>query len=337
MSNTEQVEDSDYLSWYREMPPSIPLIVLIFLNILAIIVAIVSIAMSYIGQFPFTSHLGVYRILPGDVLVDFLWPYIISGLIAILVYKRGDLIGLLLLNIHRKGTDERFKYHVQDLAPIVSRQTRVTRLIMPAFLAMGLSWTVSNTEGLVNFFFVVESFETLPEAAGPGIAVTIPFFFLMLFIASLVSLVYVPIWLLRDSGVICEEKIDDEEGERTTVDIEGVGNVYLAFFKGFAGIATMLAYVQIAYNIYGWIQNLPVTAELSIWYFILPIGVVIIAPLVAMAPITLPYIAYELSLMRHLKSFEKALQDMKLKRVVVRTIPAEEVEDIKSTNAWEVE
>lgn len=337
MNNAENTEESDYLSWYREMPPSIPLIVLIFLNVLALIVAIVSIAMSYIGQFPFTSILGVYRILPGDVLIDFMWPYIISGLVAILVYKRGDLLGLLLLNFHRKGTGENFNYHVQDLAPIVTRRTRVFRLIMPAFLALGLSYTISSTEGLVDIFFVTESFETLPEAAGAGVLVTIPFFFIMLFISSLVSLVYVPIWLLRDSGVICEEKIDDEEDERTTVDIEGVGNVYLAFFKGFAGIATMLTYAQLAYHIYGWIQNLPVTAELSVWYFILPIGVVIIAPLIAMAPISLPYVAYELSLMRHLRSFEKALKDMKLKRVVVRTIPADEAEDVKSTNAWKVE
>ena len=53
------------------LAPSIPWRFVVPLHIIAIASMTLTVVFSYAGIFPFTSPLGLYRLLPGDILIDF--------------------------------------------------------------------------------------------------------------------------------------------------------------------------------------------------------------------------------------------------------------------------
>ena len=149
------LKDTDALA------PSIPWRFVVPLHIVAIVSMALTVVFSYAEVFPFTSSLGLYRFLPGNVLVDFAWLYVISVAIGIVVYLTSRHLSLLQWKMHRLITGRNCNYHIQALDTKVGHAGFIRRLIIPAFVSLGLASTLASNSSIADLLFVTESFDTV--------------------------------------------------------------------------------------------------------------------------------------------------------------------------------
>ncbi|MFX1368907.1 MAG: hypothetical protein ACFFAY_09940 [Promethearchaeota archaeon] len=292
--------------------PRIPWRFFIPLHIFVASILLIAVLFSFTEVFPFNTSLGLYRFLPGNILIDLLWVYAFAAIVGGLVYTRGSSLSIGLVKLHRSATRGSYKYHLQNLGPDPRKEPKLKRLIPPSLAAMGISYTLSDASTIADFLFVTESFDTLAPSAAQILIITMPVFFILILLTGVMALLFLPAWLLEDEGVICERIV---AGTRLTVDIEGVGNWHLSLLNGFAGISALIAYSVILTDLIEWFQAIP--AGLAFWFYIIPILVIFLAPLIAMAPISIVYIAYELSLYRNQHLLEEKLESEGINHVII--------------------
>lgn len=294
---------SDTPSTDNEIQPTISWKIVIPVQILVIVVISVTVIFTYMGAFPFDTNLGVYRILPGNILFDFLWLYVFSIIVGIIVYFATPKISVFFWKFHSLITGKNYNYYIQeiDIQPTSSNQAR--RMILPAFVALGISYSISNIRSITNAIFVTESFGLLaPEAQ--TIVISMALLFILLLLASFITLLFAPMWLMQDKGLVCELKTKP----RMTADIEGVGNWYLKMMKGFAGITTVVAYIFTILQTVEWYQFVltsPPEGGFILLIFFIPVLAVIVSPLLALGPISVVYVLYEKSLGKNLKTLRE--------------------------------
>ncbi|MFW9921435.1 MAG: hypothetical protein ACFFED_17685 [Candidatus Thorarchaeota archaeon] len=289
-----------------------PVRVVILTNIIAIVAAASTVILSLSGIFPFEGPLGVYRILPGNILIDFLWVWIIAIIMGVLLFLLTPYLSGVYLGLHRIMTGGGYEYHLQSLeSKEGSRSTG--QLLVPSFVALGLSFTITNISNIVATIFVVESFDGLPEGVREPLLSSMPLFFILLLIATIISFVFAPAWLLEDLGIICRRK-----GDEATAYIEGVGNWYLALLKGFAGISTILAYIFTSVDMVNWYQILPTYGvEVPIWLYLIPVLVIMVSPAIALAPISISYTLYLLGIERNSRKLRKMVETRNMEQVTI--------------------
>jgi hypothetical protein len=283
---------------------SIPWKSILVLNLIVLVSASLAVVFSYVGVFPFTSPLGLYRLLPGDIMIDFVWLYIISLIVGVVVYLTTPYLAVLLWKAHRIFTGGKYKYSFQRYESSASFEGSIRWLIIPAFASLGLTSAIVSDPSIADLLFVTESFDTLAPSA-MAIAEIMPLFFILLLVASFIGILFAPAWLLEEAGVIYER---DTTGRRITPDVQGVGHYYLGMLKGFAGLSTILTYVLVSMLTIGWFQTLPGTIEVPLPFFILPVVVVFIAPLLAMAPISITFVLYKIALIKNIEVLEKNMR-----------------------------
>ncbi|MHA2312890.1 MAG: hypothetical protein ACXADF_15460 [Candidatus Thorarchaeota archaeon] len=276
---------------------------ILILNILVLVSASLAVVFSYADVFPFTSPLGLYRLLPGNILIDFVWLYIISALVGVIVYFTAPFLSVLLWKVHRLMTGGKHKYSIQSFEVGARYEGGLRWLIVPAFASLGLSSALVSISSLKDLLFVTESFDSLAPSA-MAIADIMPLFFILLLVASFIGILFSPAWLLEDAGIIYER---DTTGRRITPDVQGVGHYYLAMLKGFAGITTILTYILVSVQTLNWFQSLPGTIEVSLIFFVLPVVVIFIAPLLAMAPVSITFVLYKMALPKNIRVLEKKM------------------------------
>ena len=142
----------------------------------------------------------------------------------------------------------------------------------------------------MDVLFILENFQSLPEAIAAPLSSSVPLIFGVLLFSSVISIIFAASWLLEDLGIICVRR---NQGTGMTVDIEGVGNWYIALLKGFSAISAMLAYFFIIVQMFSWYQALPTyTIEIPAWYYIMLVAMVILSPLISFAPVSISYYFY---------------------------------------------
>ncbi|MHA2379416.1 MAG: hypothetical protein ACXADS_09060 [Candidatus Thorarchaeota archaeon] len=297
----------------NQIEPAISRKLVIAINSIVLVVSALAIALSYIRIFPFYDPPGLYRFLPGDILIDFIWVYILTFICGVLAYVAAPFLSAVFWKGHRFLTAGHYKYHVQVFDAEAKQRSRARRLILPAFVALGLATAIANIRQVANLIFVSESFGHLDESA-PALEIGLPIFFILILIASFVTLLFVPLWLLEDTGVICER---EAVGRRVTADIEGVGNWYLALLKGFAGITTVIAYLFIAVETIEWYYTISVPESFPWIILIVPVVAIVGSPFLAIAPISVVHVCYELSLRRNKERLEQKLARAGLTKVVI--------------------
>lgn len=294
--------------------PMIPWKIIAPLLIFALIMSVLTIMLSYAELFPFNHPLGVYRVLPGDILFDFFWIYALSIITAGLTYLALPTLSSLALKGHRTASGGEYNYHIQSLSPRTDQSSLKGRLLTPSLVSLGFSSTLSSISSVVSQLFVAENFDTLAPFTVQVLEVSMPFFFIHILLASFIGILFVPFWLLEDTGIICERVSTDR---RETADIEGVGNRFLAFLKGFAGISTFAAYLLISLEMIEWYQMLPGQIEIPLEFFLLPVMVVILAPVIGAAIVSIVFISYEMSLDKNIKKLQMKAQNEGLKHVTI--------------------
>ena len=294
MNANDTSRKSNSISWKYVIP----------IQVLVIVTIVVTVVFTTLGAFPFDPALGVYRFLPGNIVFDFIWLYMLSLVVGVIVYFGSAPISVLMWKLHKLSTRKKYNYYVQELDAL-SSASQPRRMILPAFVVLGISYSISNIQGLSNAIFVSESFIGLASAA-QTIVTSMALLFILLLLSSFITFLFAPMWLMQDKGMLCELQLHG----RTTADIEGVGNWYLKLMKGFAGVSTVIAYLFTIFQTIDWYQfvlSSPPEGGFSLLIFLIPVGVVIASPLLALGPISLVYLSYELSLSRNLTSLSNQI------------------------------
>jgi len=123
----------------EDFQPLIPWRIFVPLLIFIFITTAVTIVLSHSGIFIFDHPLGIYRILPGDILFDFFWIYAITIVIAGFVYLILPALSSLALKAHRFASGGTYNYHMQSLNPRTKQRSLKERLLMPSLVCLGFS------------------------------------------------------------------------------------------------------------------------------------------------------------------------------------------------------
>ncbi|MFW9907799.1 MAG: hypothetical protein ACFFEF_04430 [Candidatus Thorarchaeota archaeon] len=288
---TEKVVAKASISWKFVMT----------IELLVITTIAITVYLTYRGVFPFDDELGIYRILPGDTLMDFIWLYILSGFTGLVLFFITPNISRVLLRVHRSIRGKNARYYFQTIDHQVNGIGQLRRTLIPAFAALGIAYSISNIQTIANAIFVSEGFIAIEETQ--TIISSLSLLFILLLFACFILIVFTPIWLLQDSGLVCE--LEKKPGAIS--EIEGVGNWYLRMMKGFAGISTIVAYIFTVIQTIGWYQSAlqsPPEGGFSVLILLVPVAAVAAAPLLALGPILLVFVAYEVSLRRSLPKLQ---------------------------------
>ncbi len=308
--HTKNIEESQS----DTLRPEIPWRLIIALGIPSIVLSAITVVLSNIHLFPLYDPQGVYRFLPGDIMVDFLWIVAVSIVVGLLVILLSPYIATLLWLGHRIVKAKGYDYYLQvrDNRP---ERHLWRRAVTPVFVALGITFLIVNSNAL-SVVFVTENFDVI----GPEdviIMTGLPVLFILLIVGAVVPLIFAPLWLLDDIGMISARRA---LSRRTTPDIEGVGAFYLKLLKGFAGASTIIGYFVIGAQTVSWFMTfVDRMSELSFPIFVLfvPLGAIIGAPLLGMISILVVMIFYELAVVRNTERLEKIVSRFGVKRVRV--------------------
>ena len=286
------------------------------LNIITVLAIGAGAAFSYQRIFPFYDPEGVYPFLPGDILFDCLWLYVISIVVGLIIYGFTPSLSLMFLKLHRRFKGE-YRYHLQARAE-PEEGSIIKRLIVPSLTSLGLAVSLAGSSFAASLF-VFENFNNL-ETPQPAIEATFPIFFILLLIVTVILVLFAPIWLLGDVGVICERENVDA---RSTVNIEGVGDYYLKLLKGFAGVTTIVTYGLLIFQMFDWYNSLTQVEELPFPIIILfiPVIIALLGPIIAMGPLSLIQGFYEAGLVRNSNKLESVLEEQGYTRQYIHMVP----------------
>ncbi len=288
----------------------------VILNIITLLTIIAGTVFSYQHVFPFYDPQGVYPFLPGDILIDLIWLYVICLIVGAIVYFATPTMAILFLKLHRvfKGG---YRYHLQEKETSQEGST-IRRLVVPSLTSLGIAVSLAGSS-IATSLFVYANFDNL-ESPQPAIEATFPIFFILLLVASVILLLFVPIWLLGDVGVICEKEYPDV---RSTVNIEGVGDYYLKLLKGFAGVSTVITYGLLIIQMFDWYGSLMNFEDIPfpIAILFIPVIIAMLGPVIVMGPLSLVQGLYEVSLTKNSGKLEEVLQEQGFERIKVEIVP----------------
>lgn len=280
----------------------------LLIQFFVITIIIITVGFTYLGAFPFDSNLGIYRILPGDILIDFIWLYVIAIILGLVLYFITPILSSFMLRIHRTFVGRNSRYYSQDIVPNVTLGSQIRRLLLPAFTTLGISYSIVNMGTIVNTILVIESFTgTDINVQAQSIAIGLSLLFILLLMVNFIMILFVPIWTLQDAGIVRES----EQKPGMISETEGVGNWYLKLVKGFAGISTLVAYIFTILQTIEWYQYLidhPPEEGFSFLVFLVPVAAILAAPILALGPISIVYVFYVKSRSRDRARFQERLQ-----------------------------
>jgi hypothetical protein len=302
--------------------PQISWKIVLAIQTLVLVTIVVTVIFTNIGVFPFDTNLGVYRLLPGGILLDFIWLYVLSFITGAIVYFATPVISSFLWKLHRFLTRGNYNYYVQDFKNQGTDTPQSRKMILPAFVALGISYSIANIRSLANLIFVSESFGSLaPEAQ--TIVISMSLLFILLLLSCFITVLFAPMWLMQDNGLVSELKAKP----RVTADIGGVGNYYLKMMKGFAGVSTLVAYLFTIYQTIEWYQYVlssPPPGGFTMLIFLIPVMAIITSPILALGPISVVYVLYERSLVKNMASFKDRIGRAGLETVSIDLISRQE-------------
>ncbi|MHA1928272.1 MAG: hypothetical protein ACTSV2_06805 [Candidatus Thorarchaeota archaeon] len=301
-----------------EQDLKIPKRMAIISNAAALILAGVIIVLTYLGVFPFQDSGGIYRILPGNILLDFILIWTVSIIVAVGIYYVTPKVAMIVIKFHKVLSGGVYDYYFQERDKDREHSRHFGKLIIPALTTLGLAFTLTNMVGLMDVLFITENFDTLPPEIGGPLSTSMPMFFSVLLFATVISIIFAASWLLEDLGIICVRR---NAGTGMTVDIEGIGNWYIALLKGFAGISAMLAYFFIFAQMFTWFGTLPTaTIDVPAWYYLLLVLMIILSPLMAFAPVSISYLFYNMTEEKNHDVLNQMLIEKGLKHVRIDVV-----------------
>jgi len=216
---------------------------LIILYALYIVFWFVLIAILRILFFPEGAPFALTRFIPiSDALIEVAIVFVlilpISGLIGTIV--GGYVISPIIIVLH-KGFFRSKKYYGIQYETDSKRINLLSFGFYPVLMAINLSFMFITPEVVVNIleadviseFDIALKIPTLTRLLAESILLMITF--------GLSILLFSPIWLLKDSGIIFTNKIIVENSNEKLI-IKSIGDWFQTILKGYSGIAVIITY-----------------------------------------------------------------------------------------------
>lgn len=184
-------------------------------------------------------------IIPGPMLTDVIILYLLPFGIYLLIYLIAPYLIELLFRISRFSFSFRKKpdYGLLNLGKDFKPSRVFYRVFLVTLFAFGTSAVIVNLGVETLFRAVPPGLEDIPDALITAEAI----FFATFFLTSLSLLLFLPIWLLEDCGLVAYRHFPEQ---RKTPIIEGVHKFYLNALEVYTGFSTMLVLIQVIGNVF---------------------------------------------------------------------------------------
>jgi hypothetical protein len=197
-----------------------------------------------------------YLIPIESLIIDSAYNFFFSPLIMIILIQFFSVVlAVVFLKLHKAMKLNRYDYYIlKETYVKLSYWSMAKRVLLLGFFA---------------FSFGIFLSQIIPEdiiiAPSPSVTDITPYLKATAtsnFILPFMILILEPIWLLRDSSVICSLKEEKrKKQERLLPDIEGIYHYFQSNFSGYVGIGAIIAIIIL---MYGAIQGLhPELGELA--------------------------------------------------------------------------
>jgi hypothetical protein len=234
-------------------------------------------------------------ILPGRIYTDILLLYLLPILMLLIFFLFAPYLIQLLFKINKISFTFRKKPEYGFLE--LDREIKASRIFYRALI---LSLFTFSTTILVlqllnrapRAFRIVLPINFDPDLIPLYIAEST--FFGTFFLISFCSLIFLPIWLLEDCGLMLYRAFPEQ---RRTPVIEGVYNSYFKVLETYTGISTVYAYIRQIYITFQVVGELPDPFDPSI---LTPI-ILLFLPFIVTGLVAIPIFIYEKTLSKSLK------------------------------------
>ncbi len=197
-----------------------------------------------------------------DQLSIIFYLLVVLGIIAVLI---GHFLSPILLKFHVKVIGKNLSYGIQELKS-QENYKRGLYAFLPALMAVSLSLMFADEQMILNLVVSRGSVETEALFA----------FLLLLPIMTFISLmIFSPIWILLESGIIYSNRKKVENKLRPE-EITGVGNWYYRTLKGYVGIGVIIAYAQLIIRVLGSFESISSVLSAMIVLPLLPLMIILL-------------------------------------------------------------
>ncbi|MHA2407536.1 MAG: hypothetical protein ACXACA_04140 [Candidatus Ranarchaeia archaeon] len=199
----------------------------------------------------------VLKVIPGDVsiyqIVWLLLSPLIRGptstdlMVVLLLVPLGTIffavvarpMANLMVRLHGLIRLGKYDYKVEKLGEEFGLGDFLKRAIYPSLFCLTLGLT--QTQNIINNFAIHKS-----QLIATITAVPLAFVFGLLMV-PVAALLWGPIWVLEDSGIVAYLK-PEQSNRRQTPDTEGVGRYFRTYLNGFVGVSTLIGLGSYLYS-----------------------------------------------------------------------------------------
>ncbi len=222
---------------------------LIILYLLYIVFWIILSAVMSVIIFPEGTPKALIRFIPVDdvlsiLVIVFLVLIPISGIIGALL--GGYVLSPLIMILHKTFYGSKFFYGIQ----YESREQKVNLLksgFYPVLLAVNLSFMFLTPEIISALLEADVIFEVAISLRIPVFIKILSQTILLIFTFGASTLLFSPVWLLKDSGIVFTTS-DKVENSNETLLIKSIGEWFQTLLKGYAGIGVIFTYIFVIYD-----------------------------------------------------------------------------------------
>lgn len=169
-----------------------------------------------------------------NVIFDMFYLFGLSPILMVgIIQFLSVLISYFYFKLHNIVKIKRYEYAVlKETEDELSLRGTIIRVIILGFFAFSIGIII---EQLLEPDFIVKTGD-----AQTSLVIMVS----TLFILPFLSLIIMPIYLLRDTGVMCSRK-KTRKGQQHLPDIEGVYRTFFSYITGYIGIGTIVGMVVI--------------------------------------------------------------------------------------------
>ena len=155
---------------------------------------------------------------------------------VIIIQFLSVLIAYFYFKLHNIVKIKRYDYAIiKETEDELSLRGTIIRVIILGFFAFNIGIII---EQLVDNNFIIKTGD-----AETSLVIMVSTMFILPFLA----LIIIPIYLLRDTGVMCSRK-KTKKGQQHLPDIEGVYRTFFSYITGYIGIGTIVGIVVVIYT-----------------------------------------------------------------------------------------
>lgn len=199
--------------------------------------------------FPEGTPKAVNQFIPvDDVLAELVFVFLVfiplSGIIGVLLggYFLSPIIMILHKFFYRSKKFYGIQYESED-----KKFSLLKSGFYPVLMAVNLSFIFLTPE-IISSILGADVVNEIAFSLGPPVFVRVlSQAILLIFIFGASTVLFSPVWLLRDSGIVFTTKHKVENSNETLL-IKSIGEWFQTLLKGYAGIGVLFTYIFVIYD-----------------------------------------------------------------------------------------